>query len=509
MRSISIMRTLPIWVLTVTAAVIGGAAADPMVPSGNPGETATANPDTGQSGRSGQPFSNPPEIASANGLLSATLTVGPAELTVAGENVTFPALYDGLYTPPVLRVQPGDTIRLLLNNFAQLPTNVHYHGLNVTPLEGGDNIYISIDQGDSFQYDFPIPAHHRQGLYWYHPHRDPLLNTQIAGGMAGGIIIGDVLAPFPSLKGIPERVMLLKDLKTEGGFPVEDPDPNGPTKRTINGLFKPRLEMRPGQLEFWRIGNQSSNIFYKLSLGGQRFHIVATDGVLQNQAVETQTLLLPPGSRLEVLVYGPPNGTYQLQDAAFSTGPAGDQYPGQLMMTVVSKGSPVENPTPIPPPSAFPKLPDLREATINRHRTIVFADTADPNLFYINGKPYSPDCVDTVTKLGDVEEWTIQNTAQEAHVFHIHQLDFQVTEINGKPAPFIGYNDVVTLPAAASDVDPSVVKVIIPFTNPVILGEFVYHCHIIQHEDQGMMSNILVIDPKVPPPHVTMCRTTP
>ena len=95
--------------------------------------------------------------------------------------------------------------------------------------------------------------------------------------MAGGIIIGDVLAPFPSLKGIPERVMLLKDLKTKAGMPVEDPDPSGPTMRMING-FKPRLEMRPGRLEFWRIGNQSSNIFYKLSLNGQRFHIIATDG---------------------------------------------------------------------------------------------------------------------------------------------------------------------------------------------------------------------------------------
>jgi FtsP/CotA-like multicopper oxidase with cupredoxin domain len=95
-----------------------------------------------------------------------------------------------------------------------------------------------------------------------------------------------------------------------------------------------------------------------------------------------------------------------------------------------------------------------------------------------------------VTKLGDVEEWTIQNTAQEAHVFHIHQLDFQVTEVNGEAQPFLGYHDVVTLPAAASEVNPSVVKVIIPFTDPVILREFVYHCHIIQHEDQGMMSNI-------------------
>ena len=459
-------------------------------------------------------FANPPEIASENGILSATLTVGPAKLAVAGENVTFPALYDGLYTPPVLRVQPGDTIRLLLKNFAQLPinlvpTNLHYHGLNVTPLKGGDDIYISIDQGNSFQYDFPIPADHRQGLYWYHPHRDPLLNPQIAGGMAGGIIIGDVLAPFPSLQGIPERVMLLKDLKTQNGMPVEDPDPSGPTKRTINGLYKPRLNMRPGQLEFWRIGNQSSNIFYQLSMGGQTFYIVATDGNLQNKAVATKTLLLPPGSRLEVLVYGLPSGTYQLQDAAFNTGPAGDQYPGQLMMTVVSEGSPVADPIPIPPPSAFPQLPDLRNAKINQHRTIVFADTADPNLFYINGKSYNPNCVDTVTKLGDVEEWTIQNTAQEAHVFHIHQLDFQVTEVNGEAQPFLGYHDVVTLPAAASEVNPSVVKVIIPFTDPVVLGEFVYHCHIIQHEDQGMMSNILVIDPKAPRADIPMCPTTP
>ena len=386
---------------------------------------------------------------------------------------------------------------------------MHYHGFNVTPREGGDDIFISIDQGISFQYDFPIPADHRQGLYWYHPHRDPLLNTQIAGGMAGGIIIGDVLAPFPSLEGIPERVMLLKDLKTEGGMPVEDPDPSGPTKRTINGLFKPRLEMRPGQLEFWRIGNQSSNIFYQLSMGGQTFHVMATDGNLQNQAVATQTLLLPPGSRLEVLVYGPPNGTYQLQDAAFNTGPAGDAIPRPAAHDRRLQGVAGREPDPDPaavgiPPAAGPAQGEDRSASnhrLRRHR--------GPEPVLHQRQAVQPDCVDTVVKLGDVEEWTIQNTAQEAHVFHIHQLDFQVTEINGEPVPFIGYNDVVTLPAASSTGEPSVVKMLIPFTDPVIVGKFVYHCHIIQHEDQGMMSNILVIDPKAPPPHIERCQSVP
>lgn len=509
MRYTSIAGALLVCGVTSAALTASGSAAEPMLSAPNPLDIAEADTGLEQDTPSGLPFRNPREIRSKNGRLSATLTVEPAELTIAGDNITFPGLYDGLYTPPVLRVQPGDSVNLLLNNFARLPTNVHYHGFNVTPRRGGDDIFISIDQGNSFHYNFPVPADHPQGLYWYHPHRDPFLNTQIAGGMAGGIIIGNVLAPFPSLKGIPERVMLLKDLKTKNGLPVEDPDPSGPTKRTINGLFQPRLAMRPGQLEFWRIGNQSSNIFYKLTLGGQRFYIIATDGNRQNRPVATQTLLLPPGSRLEILVYGPPAGTYYLQDAPFNTGPAGDQYPGQLLMTVVSNGPPVVTPIPIPSPSAFPKVPDLRKSPINHHRTIVFADTAAPDLFYINGKPYTPDCVDTVTKLGDVEEWTIQNTAQEAHVFHIHQLDFQVTEINGKPEPFTGYHDVITLPPASGNGDPSEVKIIIPFTDPVIVGKFVYHCHIIQHEDQGMMAIVQVIDPKAPPAHINMCQTTP
>ena len=96
--------------------------------------------------------------------------------------------------------------------------------------------------------------------------------------------------------------------------------------------------------------------------------------------------------------------------------------------------------------------------------------------------------------LGDLEEWTVQNASQELHVFHIHQSDFQVTEINGVRQPFTGYQNTVSLPAASKK-GPGEVKILIPFTNPLIVGEFVYHCHIVQHADQGMMANIEVVSP--------------
>lgn len=449
------------------------------------------------------PFSNPAEVASVDGVLSTTLTIQPAQLKVAGKNVTFPALYDGQYTPPLLRVNPGDQMQVTVRNYVQTRTNIHYHGLDVTPAGHGDNVYVVIDEGGSFQNLFTIPTTQSAGLFWYHPHLDPELNTQLGGGMAGGIIIGDILAPFPELADIPERVLLLKDLKTKKGEPEFFPAPAGRTRRTINGLWKPRIEMNPGQLEFWRFGNQSSNIYYDLRFDGQPFYVIAIDGNLQNQAVETKSLVIPPGSRYEVLVYGPKKrGTYRLRTKTFDTGPQGDRYPGQVLATVVSRGSVA--PT-IPIPSAFPVVPDLRDGPIAKQRTITFADTANPNMFTIGGKPFNSECVDTIVTLGDVEEWTVQNTAQENHVFHIHQVEFQVTEINGEPQPFRGRQDVVTLPAATKKGGPSTVKILLPFTNPVIAGKFVYHCHIIQHEVQGMMASIYVVDPAQPPPDIVPC----
>jgi len=438
------------------------------------------------------PFANPPELVSAGGVLTGTFTIAPVTLTVAGKTVDFPGLYNGLYMPPLLRVQPGDNIRLTLVNNGPNPTNVHYHGVRVTPLGNSDNVFLNIPTATTFNYDVPIPATHPSGLYWYHPHFHPLVNEEIASGLSGGMIVGDILAPFPELAGIPERVMLLKDLKVRKGQLVDDPDPSGATLRTINGIYKPRIDMQPGQMEFWRIANIGANIYYELKLGGRPFYVIAQDGNLQNQATPTKVLPLPPGKRLEVLVYGPPKGKHKLHAMAFNTGPAGDQYPAQLMATVVSKGPQVDR---LPIPSTFPPVTDLRQSPIAQTRTVPFADAGDG--FTINGKAYDENTVDTLVNLGDVEEWTIQNTSKELHVFHIHQLDFQVTEINGVPQSFVGLQDTVSLPFRTK-AGPGTVKVILPFTDPVIVGEFVYHCHIVQHADQGMMANIMVVNPAGP-----------
>jgi FtsP/CotA-like multicopper oxidase with cupredoxin domain len=445
------------------------------------------------------PFANPPEIVSGGGVLAGTLTAAPATIQVGAKEVTT-TVYNGLLMPPLLRVQPGDQVQLQLQNSASFSSNIHYHGFQVTPQGAGDNVFLDVMPGQTFPYDFQIPADHPAGLFWYHPHFHPDVNPQIAGGLSGGIIVGDILAPFPELTGITERVLLLKDTKIRKGEVVQDPDPSGPTTRTVNGLFKPTIDIQPGELQFWRIGNIGANIYYKLKLPGHTFYVLAQDGNLKNQLVATDELLIPPAARYEVLIRGGKAGKYALQAQAFNTGPDGDRYPAQKLATLVSGGDPVAVPRPLP--TVFPSPPDLRQASIDTARTIDFADATesdDPSeQFTINDKFYDHNRIDTTVTLGNTERWTLLNSSKELHVFHIHQTDFQVISVNGVPQAFTGYQDTVSLPFATKEkgqLVPGEVTVIIPFTNPVMVGEFVYHCHIVQHADQGMMANIEVVAP--------------
>ena len=179
---------------------------------------------------------------------------------------------------------------------------------------------------------------------------------------------------------------------------------------------------------------------------------------------------------------------YQFRTLYYNQGADGDQYPEVTLGTLISEGS-AQAPLSLPTKEQFPAVQDLRTQPIAQQRTMVFSENPDTGQFYINGLQFDANRIDVQPTLGTIEELTIQNVANEEHVFHIHQLDFQVTQINGQAVPFVGHQDIVNLPVG------STVKVLIPFTDPVIVGKFVFHCHIVAHEDLGMMQTVLVNPP--------------
>ncbi|MDB4884521.1 MAG: putative multicopper oxidase [Gemmatimonadetes bacterium] len=425
-------------------------------------------------------LSEPSVVTSHAGVLRFSLDPAISTVTVAGGRVALMA-YDGQYVPPTLRVHPGDTIRLRLSNALDEPTNLHVHGLAVSPLGNSDNPFLHIAPGESEDYEIRVPADHPPGLFWYHPHPHHFSDVQIRHGMSGALIVEGLLDSFPTLRHVRERVMLLKDLQLENGRVAIKSIGKNDT-RTINGLANPLIVLRPGETELWRIANVGADVYYELSLEGHRFDVLARDGHRLTHLEPTDTLELSPGARVEALVTAGAAGVHLLHDGDVDTGPAGNQYDGTVMATVRVEGPPA---TPITLPAALLPVEDLRARVTNR-RTIVYSESKDGDTFFIDGKTFDMNRIDVRVKLGAVEEWTIRNDADELHSFHIHQAPFQVTEIDGVPQPADGYRDIVDVPIGGQ------VKVVIPFTNPIIVGRFVYHCHIISHEDKGMMATIEV-----------------
>lgn len=261
-----------------------------------------------------------------------------------------------------------------------------------------------------------------------------------------------------------------------------------PSIRTVNGQVNSLIEIQPGETEMWQFFNVAANQYFRVYLAGQPFTVLAWDGNTVTKSSTETELLIGPSARVTVLVNGPPAGEYPLQVLKTNTGPIGDFYPEQLLATVVSAGEAVAS-TPITSP--FPPVPDLRDADIAVTRSFTFQDSNyDPNLFLINGEQFNISRVNTTVKLGDTEEWVLYNPSAELHQFHVHQTDFQVVKINGKPVPFTGYRDNIYIPVNGS------VTVRIPFLDPIILGKFVYHCHTLEHEDGGMMAVMQVVRPE-------------
>jgi FtsP/CotA-like multicopper oxidase with cupredoxin domain len=283
--------------------------------------------------------------------------------------------------------------------------------------------------------------------------------------------------------GITQHVLALKALQGETGAIIPDNiDSNAPTVRTVNGLVRPILTMRPGETQLWRIANIGADIFYDVAFAARLFTVIAEDANPVTRPYTALDLVMPPGKRFDVLVTAPAEpGRYSFETVSYDQG--GDRYPQDTLMTVDVQGDPAD---PLPPLTEGLAEPSgLAEAEVAERRTFVFSGDDDTNNLAINGMPFDMDRIDAEPRLGTVEEWTIENVTSEQHPFHIHVNDFEVLSVNGVPYAANGEQDTVVLPPGGQ------VVVRIGFFD--FTGKFVFHCHILAHEDGGMMATVEVV----------------
>jgi FtsP/CotA-like multicopper oxidase with cupredoxin domain len=469
-----------------------------------------------------------PEVIQARGgVLQARLVAGPAAVTVTGR--TFRSnVFNGSYLPPTLGLRRGDSVHLTLVNqigpadvFIKepQPSNLHYHGMAIPPVKPADDIYLTVTpQGasgppkdhsgvplappadvvaDSFVYSWRVPEDHGKGEYWYHPHVHGFVMPQVMSGLAGLILVDGILSDhYPELASLRERVMLLKDIALPGA-----PD-GAPLTKTVNGQLNPVIRLQPGEWQVWHLGNLGANAFFDLTVTGQQMWLLSRDGNLLAAPERVTSVFLVPSGRATVVVGGLDAGQYPVRSGHVDTGPAGDPNPDVMLATVSVDGPAVVGQTlaarllqpPAKPQDIHPTVADFSTMKVTRKRVIEFSETADGSTFFIDGKEFDPTRDDITVTLRDIEEWTIRNVTRELHVFHIHQVDFLVTKFRGEKYDARGLRDAVDIPFARHGA-PGEVTMIIPFTNPVMVGRFVYHCHILEHEDAGMMANLVVKPP--------------
>jgi len=431
----------------------------------------------------------PDAIRSERGVLKALITAAPGNVQL-GEYTVPGLLYNGSYIPPMLRCRLGDTLQVTLkNDLRDQPTNLHFHGMSVSPQGNSDNVFIHVHPGEQFDYSVHVPANGRQGsgFFWYHPHAHGVVDKQILGGMSGALVVDGFERLFPIVSDLPERFFLLKHVEVGEDNEIA----------SINGQVDPVIDMRPGEVQFWRIGNIGAEMFIKFRVEGVRLYAVATDGEPLSRPWPIAELFLGPGERIDLIAVAPQPGAYSMRTVSFQNQAWKKPAPAQKLATIMCEG-PTDN---VGSDAAILGqrvqgerwIDTVRSSPIaRRRRTLVYSRTADRSQFMINGRTMDEDRIDEAARLGDTEEWTIINTDQQYHNFHIHQTHFVVTEVDGVPQDEDGMHDTFSVPPATAD-RPSTLKVVIPFTDPVIVGKFVYHCHAADHEDKGMMGVIEVV----------------
>lgn len=436
-----------------------------------------------------------------------------------------------------------------------LSTNLHFHGLTVPPTCHQDDVLNTMVEpgGRAFEYRFRIPEDEPPGLYWYHPHVHGHTNVQVLGGASGALIVEGIERANLLLAGLPERLFIIRDqdLIHPNAEPVKSGnvpppivlrDAEGDILNTGTGGGKPakdlsinfvpvpypeytpaEISVRPSERQLWRVLNASAITYVDLQVlianAPEGMGVVSLDGVpinengmAGNRILWSSHVLLPPAGRVEFIFKGVPKGERgSLVTRSVDTGPAGENDPTRPLATITPSEDapePRERLDAKPVPLRRPPAVWLGDVKPVRTRTLYFSeepkDPKNPNsptVFMITVEGQKPEPFDPFSttpnitvRQGDVEDWIIENRTRELHAFHIHQIHFLLMDWNGVPVdePFLRDTVNVAYWDGKSPQYPSV-KLRMDFRDPNIVGTFVYHCHLLEHEDGGMMGTIRVL----------------
>jgi FtsP/CotA-like multicopper oxidase with cupredoxin domain len=407
-----------------------------------------------------------------------------------------------------------------------------------------------------FEYRFRIPADEPPGLYWYHPHIHGFSSQQVLGGASGALIVEGIERANPEVAALPERVFVIRDqdlLHPQAPPPTSQTsaqaliDRDGDAANTGTGMGRPAKDlsvnfvpvpypdyptttvaMKPGEKQLWRVVNASSVTYLNLAAlykRGPRFRpqwigVVAIDGVPMKgngspsgHATEWRdSIVVSPGARVEFIMVGPPAGVpAMLVTKMVNTGPGGENDPNRPLISIVAAPDASSTHSTLPAASGLlpaASLPWLGNVTPVRVRKLYFSeDVQDPNdpnsptKFYLTVDGQTPATFDPasetpniVVRQGDVEDWIIENRSAELHAFHIHQIHFEVVEWLGLAVNEPYLRDTVNIPfySPSTMQNYPAVRLRMDFRDANTVGTFVYHCHLLDHEDGGMMGLIRV-----------------
>ncbi len=460
---------------------------------------------------SGSEVQDPFAINAQNGVLQASLSLGHSVDSAGFPHYCYQySSPGGVVEAPTLRLNPGDRLQLSLTNVIQdanaskmqmqhaageevcgdggeitvSSTNVHFHGMPIPPTCHQDDVINTLIQPGSAPFDFniPVPADTPPGLYWYHPHVHGFTEFQVNGGAAGAIIVEGMDKVRPEVKGLTERVFVIRQQYLVPWIP-------GPYKLTINYQVanfphdpSPLITMKPGERQFWRVVNATLQDFMPLEVwignNQETLQLIALDGYPLPQPQHLQTILVPPAGRAEFIVQAPPTGGFgKFLTGAYSTGPTGNADLAQLLATIQVSGGSVH----VQPAKPEPVVAE--KSTQTPAGKMRWSD--------LDSKRVTAERI--TTHVGAIEDWTIENHALETHAFHMHQIHFKLLEVDGQPVPHHDLIDTVAIPFWEGKGPYHSVKVRMDFSDPNIAGTFLFHCHILLHEDLGMMHKILVL----------------